>query len=372
MKTRALPPIALAALLAACSSSDPTATTDAGSSPLEDAGTTPLDASYSHDAAAATDAAAHDAHPSPDAADSATTSGPPAKQSLIWVWQDYASSIAAVASHASSFTHVSPALYQLNYDYASGVATQVNTDDNYDGLSSLQVAQQIHAAGLLCVPLMYAGSGNFGTDQGLQNVMNDSPTGAQSSFITSMVTEAVAKGYDGYNLDWEVDNTGYAQYGAKYVSFLAAFKTALNAHQMTLSVDVAGWYTLQCSGSGGDGLADLTQLGPAVDLAIIEDYSGGFNDNATACPATNPMQEDCDSDFGGGLSVMCNLPKNVVSIGLISTGTNSFVDQALAGITSYGYTNVAVWPDDSQFLNPSGIPGGAHLVHRFSTGFLHP
>jgi hypothetical protein len=371
MKTRALSPIALAALLAACSSSDPTATADAGSPALEDAGTTAPDGASSHDSAAAADAAAYDAQSSPDAADGATTSGPPARQSLIWVWQDYANSIAAVASHASSFTHVSPALYQLNYDYASGVATQVNTDDDYDGLSSQQVAQQIHAAGLLCVPLMYAGSGNYGTDQGLQNVMNDSPAGAQASFISSMVAEAMTKGYDGYNLDWEVDNTGYAQYGAKYVAFLTAFKTALNAHQMTLSVDVAGWYTLQCSGSGGDGLADLTQLGAAVDLAIIEDYAGSFDDNATSCPATNPSQEDCDSDFGGGLSVMCNLPKNVVSIGLISTGTNSFVDQALAGITSYGYTNVATWPDDAQFLNPSGIPNGG-TWYTVLDGFLHP
>jgi hypothetical protein len=362
-----LSPIALAALVAACSSADPTATSDAGAP--DGGGYTSPDAST--DASTAGDAALHDARPAVDSSDTPVEAGPPARQSLIWVWQDYANSIAAVASHASSFTHVSPALYQLNYDYASGVATQVNTDDDYDGLTSAQVAQKIHAAGLLCVPLMYAGAGNFGTDQGLQNVMNDSPAGAQSSFITSMVTEAMTKGYDGYNLDWEVQNTGYADYGAKYVSFLAAFKTALNAHQMTLSVDVAGWYTLQCSGSGGDGLADLTKLGPAVDLAIIEDYAGSFDGTATSCPAMNPSQEDCDSDFGGGLSVMCNLPSNVVSIGLISTGTNSFADEALSGIASYGYTNVAVWPDDSQFLNASGIPGGA-TWYTLLAGFLHP
>ncbi len=256
---------------------------------------------------------------------------------------------------------MSPALYQLNFDYSSGPAQLVNGDDDFDGLSSAQIAQQIHAAGLKCVPLMYAGAGNYGTDQGIQNVLNDSPAGAQASFISSMVTEATTKGYDGYNLDWEVQTTD-SSYSAKYVSFLKAFKQALNAKHMALSVDIAGWYILQCTGSGGTGLVDLTKIGESVDQAILEDYSGAFNDTATACPGTppsGPSSQDCDTDFGGGLDVMCNLPPGVVNIGLISTGTNSFADRALAAASSYGFTNVSVWPDDAQFLNPSGIPNGA-------------
>jgi hypothetical protein len=222
------------------------------------------------------------------------------------------------------------------------------------------VAETIHAAHLACVPLVYGGAGNFGTDQGIQNILNDAPPGAQQSFITSMVAEAQSKGYDGYNLDWEVQGTGYADYGTKLVSFLSAFKAALHAAGKTLSIDLGGWYTLQCSGSGGDGLVDLTAIGPSVDWAIMEDYSGALGGPGNGCPATVQNPIDCDSTFVGGLDVMCNLPSPVVNIGLISTGTNPFAGDALAAVESYGFTSVSVWPDDAQFLNPSNIsPQGA-------------
>jgi spore germination protein YaaH len=107
-------------------------------------------------------------------------------------------------------------------------------------LSSKSIATASHAAGLKCVPLMYAGAGNSGTDQGIQNVLNDSPAGAQSSFMSSMITEAKNKGYDGYNLDWEVGNAG-SDYSNKLVTFLTAFKSALNQKGMLLTIDVAGF-----------------------------------------------------------------------------------------------------------------------------------
>ena len=49
---------------------------------------------------------------------------------------------------------------------------------------------------------MYAGAGNHGTDQGIQNVLGN-PAIAQS-FIDAQVQEALEQGYDGWNLDWEV------------------------------------------------------------------------------------------------------------------------------------------------------------------------
>ena len=381
MRPRLLLPLVLTVASACGAPAASTNSDDAGapstSSPDAGGGTLPsIDAAApaldsSAPPASGSDASLGDTGAQSDAGSADTAPpGPPAKQSLIWVWQDYANSLDAVTSNASSFTHVSPALYQLNFAYSSGVAQLVNTNDSFDGLSSMQVAQKIHAAGLKCVPLMYAGAGNYGTDQGIQNVLDDSPSGAQASFISSMVAEGVTKGYDGYNLDWEVQSTGYAAYGKKLIAFLAAFKSALNAKQMVLSIDVAGWYTLQCSGSGGDGLVDLTQLGPVVDQAILEDYSGAFNDTATSCPKTNPSTQDCDTDFGGGLAVMCNvLPASVASIGLISTGTNPFADRALTATLGYGFTSVAVWPDDSQFLNGTNIPNGA-TWYTLLAGFL--
>lgn len=279
------------------------------------------------------------------------------KQSLIWIWMGYSDAMDKVTANAKSFTQVSPALYQLNFAYTSGVAKLVNENDNFDGLSSADFAKKAHAAGLACIPLMYAGAGNFGTDDGIQNVLNDT-NGAQKNFIDAMVQEAVDKGYDGYNLDWEVNNTGYTQYGTKLISFLSAFTAALHAKGMTSSFDLGGWYIRQCTGAGNDGLVDLAAIGHSVDWMIQEDYAGKLGTPKSSCPATNQAQIDCESDFYSYMDVMCNLPPSVVSIGLISTGSNAFAPDALKAVTDYGFTTVAVWPDDGVFLNNSNMPNG--------------
>ena len=289
--------------------------------------------------------------------------GPPAKQSLVWVWQDFANTLDVVASHAGSFTQVSPALYQLNFDYASGPAKLLSGD--FDGLSPKQVADKIHAAGLKCIPLMYAGSGNSGTDQGIRNLLDDSPGGAQASFISSMLADAAQYGWDGYNLDWEVGDTDHS-YSDKLVSFLVKFRDALHAKGLTVSLDLGGWYVQQCNESGSNGFVDLTTLGASVDWAILEDYSGALgNVGAAGCPSGLKTPIACSSDFAGGLNAMCMLPPANVSIGLISPeggngGTNVFAGDALAAVNAYGYRAVAIWPDDSVFLNDNHIsPSGA-------------
>ena len=85
---------------------------------------------------------------------------------------------------------------------------------------------------------------------------------------------------------------------------------------------------------------------------------GNVCDVAT-CPAVPAKQTNCDSDFVSQTSVMCGLPKDVASIGLISTGSNAFAPGALDAVAHFGYTNVAVWPDDAVFLNAKGMPQGA-------------
>jgi hypothetical protein len=285
----------------------------------------------------------------------ARPANPNGKQSLIWIWQNYSIGLANAIANANSFTHVSPALYQLNYAYQSGVAQGVNANGVYNGLTGKDMAAQLHAAGLKMVPLMYAGAGNHGVDDGIQSILNN-PAVAQN-FITAHVQEAVANDYDGWNLDWEVLTTTYDQYGANLITFLTAFKTALHAQNMELSLDLGGWYVKQCTASGGSGLVDLAALGPAVDQAIIEDYAGTFDGSTDKCPSPVPSEQDC-STFGNGLSVMCGTTNSVVMIGLIAPGTNTFADQALGAISSYGFKSVALWPDDSPLLDSRGIPNG--------------
>lgn len=287
-----------------------------------------------------------------------TSTGPAPKQSLIWVWLDYKNSINTVIKNKASFTHVSPALYQLNYSYSSGAPKLLNTNDSFDGLSSKQIADMVHAAGLKVQPLMYAGAGNSGTDQGIQNILNDATT--QKNFIDSTVAECVSKGYDGINLDWEVQGTNFAQYGTKLISFLTAFTTAMHAKNMVVTFDLGGWYTRQC---GDDtGLVDLSLVGHSVDQMIMEDYSGTFGGPANACPA-KPGNAACDQSYVKELDVMCNLPKDVVNIGLISPeggngGTNPFAVDALNAVDSYGFRAVSLWPDDGNFINSKNVQNG--------------
>jgi hypothetical protein len=285
----------------------------------------------------------------------ARPANPHNRQSLVWVWIDYRKSIQTILDNANSFTHVSPALYQMNYNYQSGVVQNETANAHYDGLTGASMAVALHSAGLKVVPLMYAGAGNNGTDLGIQNVLTN-PTIAQS-FIDSQVQEAITQGYDGWNLDWEVQGTTYDQYGPALITFLTAFKQALHAHQMLLSFDLGGWYVKQCAESGGHGLVDLKAFGPAVDQAIIEDYAGSFDGPIGQCPGTVPDTQDCAS-FGNGLSVMCSTG-SATSIGLITPGSNPFAPQALDAIAGYGFSSVALWPDSSSFLNSKGIPNNA-------------
>jgi hypothetical protein len=287
----------------------------------------------------------------------------PGKQVLIWVWMNYKADLATIEAHASSFTHVSPALYQMNYDYQSGVPMLLNGNDQFSGLSSSQIAQELHTAGLKCVPLVYAGAGNSGTDQGIQNVLNDSPAGTQQNLITSMVNEAKTKGYDGWNLDWEVGNTGYTAYGMKLISFLGKFKQALNAEGMQLSLDLGDWYVRQC---GGDGLVDLTALGDSVDLAIMEDYAGTLGNPGNACPVPAPTNLNCDKDFTAQLQTMCNAKPVHVSIGVIAPGTSAFASQAFQAVADYGFTGVALWPGNMGFLAQDNFPQGQSWYSVFS------
>ncbi|HWZ91727.1 MAG TPA: glycosyl hydrolase family 18 protein, partial [Polyangiaceae bacterium] len=288
-----------------------------------------------------------------------------AKQVWIWVSMNYKADLDTVIANAKSFTHVSPALYQLQDPYQSGNVPPLNDNDQYDGLSSLQIAQELHAAGLKCVPLMYAGAGNLGgNDAGIQSVLNDST--AQQNFITAAVNEAKTKGYDGWNLDWEVDSgIAYASYGDKFLSFLGAFKQALNQQGMMLTIDLGDWFAQQCGDHSA--LIDLTQLGPAVDLAIMEDYNTSLGTPGSACPATPPSNINCDRDYAAQLDVMCNVkPRAAVAMGLIAPDSSAFASDALMAVSAYGYRAVALWPGNMGFLAKDNFPADQTWMSVFS------
>jgi len=287
----------------------------------------------------------------------ARPANPHQRTALVWIWQDYRLALNAVLQNQNSFTHVSPAIYQMNYDYRGGPVKDEVPGGYYAGLNGRQMASALHSAGIKIVPLIFAGAGNNGVDTGIQNVLSN-PTVAQS-FIDSQVQLAVDNGYDGWNLDWEVGGGVTDQSSAALISFLGSFKQALNAHGMELSYDLGGWYVKQCNSSGYSGVVDITAFGAVVDQAIIEDYAGSLEGPTTGCPATVPSMQMCDT-FGDQLQLMCSSkPASAESIGLITPGSNAFAPSALQAVASYGYQNIALWPDDSGFLNPKGMPDGS-------------
>jgi hypothetical protein len=318
---------------------------------LAEGGATPIDAA-SGDAGTT-----HAEAGGPDAAASN-------RQSLIWVWMDYPDSLATLAKNTASFTHVSPNLYDVNYDYASGVAEMQSDDgpDDFDGLSSAQIASKVHAMGMKCIPLIQAGAGNSGTDQGIQNIVGDSPKGTQSAFITAMVQEAVTKGYDGYALDWEVGSgTTYATYGTAMTSFLDAFQSALHQKGMELQLIVGSWFVYQSNCSGDTGFVDLPAAAQNVDQVIMMAYDATLGSPTTQCNASVANPANCGNDFGSDMSLMCAyVPLGKINIGYDSDPTNGNNDIAGACVSATeaaGITAVSIWPES----NTAG-PNGSYVL----------
>lgn len=283
-----------------------------------------------------------------------------------------------------SFTHISPLFYSLNYDYASGVASYSNcataagtldcTDrgtDDFDGLTTQAFAAQLASAGLAVVPGIYAGADNDGTDVGVQNILDDL-AGVGASFIAAMVGEAVSNGYGGYNLDWEMGSGVGAAYTDKFVAFADAFKQALAPRGMSLSVDAIASNIDGTWCSDNDGFLDFSKLASSsVDRVIIEDYTGSLGTPFTSCqpvvlshanPVACPLNAaGTDVTVTGLLNFMCsNLPASMVVIGFIDdpSGTNPIAGQVMSTVESYGFTKVAIFPQDTSgttFLASHGL-----------------
>ncbi len=306
------------------------------------------------------------------------TPAPTGKESWVWVYLDYANQLTAIASHKASFTHVSPTFYDVNYAYQSGVAyystclpwagdcSGGNGPNSFAGLTTKQFTDQVTAMGLVTVPLIYGGAGNSGTDAGIKSIL-DNTGGAGDAFVAAMTAEAVANGYAGYNLDWEVGPTIDGTYADKFVAFVDKFKAALGPHGMSLSVDaiVSNINGTWCSGNSG--YLDFPKLSASsIDRVIIEDYVSTLGTATTTCQnvvlsTSSPVA--CDFTFTGELNMMClpNLAVDKAVIGLMAdpSGTNPIAGAAFSTLKSYGFTRVAVWPQ-YPFMNDSGIqPPGA-------------
>jgi len=225
------------------------------------------------------------------------------------------------------------------------------------------------------------------------NILNSATT--SNNFITSMVNEAVLKGYSGYNLDWEMNGIhGFVDgsYAGKFVAFVNAFKAALSPHGLSLSVDVVANDIAGSWCSDNNGFLDFSQLRiSAIDRVIIEDYTPELGQQFASCqqvPLSVQSPVVCPYDsttynayFTGLLNYMCsNLPKSMVVIGMLAGDPtqNSFSNSPIAGqciaaLESYGITKVALWPqpnNNGAFIDNTGLVAPQNTWYAVLLSFL--
>ena len=296
------------------------------------------------------------------------------KTSIAWA-VDYPDDVfTTIAAHTSSFTHVAVFVYEIQDYSGGGVAPFWNTPGGADvwqnGLTSTTMAAKVHGMGLKYLAAV-AGGAELNGNQGILNIITDTPAGTQAGFITSMVSEGAAKQYDGYALDLEMGGApagqviDYADHGAKMESFLAAFKAALHAQGMILTVAFVPNDVKQSCTSYGNGVWDLTELGNNVDLAMLENYATTLGTASTSCPASFSEPAGCYSGtvfgpFSDEVDLLCvsMVPASInITMNAWSQMTNPFAGDATSLLQSYGVQSVGLFPQ----INADG-PGGSYAV----------
>jgi hypothetical protein len=332
----------------------------------------PSDASANDSPSGATDALAADAGLPPPPPDDGGVQG---RSSIGWAVDYPADVLTAIAAHPGAFTHVAVLLYDVGA-YASGVAPFWNTPAGKDsfeyGLTSAELASKVHAMGLKVLAAVIGGQ-EFGSNQGLVNILDDSPPGTQASFVSSMVGEAEAKGYDGYALDLAMGGApvglviDQALYGAKMVAFLGGFRQALHDRKLVLTVAIVPNDVEQSCTSSGSGVLDLTQLGRYVDLTMLEAYGSSLGSGASACPATYTDPVGCYTGsvfgpFANAVDLLCSNTAQAAQMTVMMNAspsmTNPFAGNALALVQSYGIESVSLFPQ----INTAG-DGGSYAIY---------
>jgi hypothetical protein len=317
----------------------------------------------------------NDAEPPPPPDDA----GVQGRSSIGWAVDYPVDVLTVIGAHTSSFTHVAVVIYDIS-TYTNGVAPFWNTQGGKDlfqyGTTSAELAQKVHAMGLKVLAGIFGGQ-ELGSNQGLVNILNDSPPGTQSSFISSMVQEAVTKKYDGYSLDLAMGgapanlNIDRETYGTKMENFLGAFRQALHDKKMVLTLAFVPNDVEQSCTSYGNGVFDLRELGRYVDLAMLEAYGTTFGTPDKSCPAsvTDPAGCYTGSVFGpfvNEVNLLCSYTfqqsQMTVMMNASPMTTNPFAGQAMALVESYGIQSVSLFPQINH-----DEPDGGYLIYD-STG----
>ena len=230
--------------------------------------------------------------------------------SWVWLWENYASGLSAIAAHPGAITVVSPNTYTLLDNGSFALAS-----------SQAEICPQVHSMGLQCVPLI---QNDQYSPAGI-NTLLTSPS-LQSTFIQSAVKEAVNQNLDGYNVDFE-PSYGTLNIANAYGTFLTNFANAMHANGKTLSVDMASW-------DGGALWNYQIEASSSVDIVLT---MVTYNSNYTT--------------FQQGVQAMLqNVPLDKIAIGLLTVSDDATLTQRIQYVESYNIPNVMVWPSYPGFL----------------------
>lgn len=235
---------------------------------------------------------------------------PIARQSWVWLWNNYASGLAAISENPGAITVVSPNTYTLSDSGTFQVAS-----------TKAEICPQAYSLGLKCDPLIQNDQTN---PAGINALLTSSSL--QSAFIQEAVATAKSSNLDGYNVDFE-PSSGVLNLASQYGVFLTNFANAMHAAGMKLSVDVATW--------DGGALWNYGIIGATpVDLVIT---MGTYDSSYTV--------------FSQQLNLMLSsIPVSKVGVGLLTVSDDSTLSQRLQAIEAAGVPAVAVWPSVGGFL----------------------
>jgi len=114
-----------------------------------------------------------------------------------------------------------------------------------------------------------------------------------TNFINTAIAEAKAKGYSGYNVDFEPTTTASTADAVAYAKFLNTFADAMHGNGMILTVDVATW-----NGIWNNTLISLTNVDRVITMQTYVEKWDDFQTQMAIALKTISIQK-----LGIGLEV---------------------------------------------------------------------
>ncbi|MCR5250169.1 MAG: chitinase [Lachnospiraceae bacterium] len=221
----------------------------------------------------------------------------PPLQQVVLGWHqmladaDNGSGMASLTEAASSLNVVSPTWYFLQ-----------DEEGTYKSLASAAYVQAAHDKGYQVWALVE----NMDAETDFEELNLFSSSERRASLIEALVAEAEQYGFDGINMDIEMNDANLGKTGPHYVQFLRELSIALHARGLVLSVDVP-------PPTESNKAFDLKELGYVTDYVVLmaydEHYAGSDAGSVSSIPFVEKAVTDTlDKYKVPAEKIVCGLP----------------------------------------------------------------